>query len=90
MSEFTPQKWSLYTKIDEFLLTVLVTGIGVLPNVASRWYAVLEKDPLDHCLQMVFRDLGPYRDLFGILGPYLFFRVPIFSVLASFTRRMSI
>ena len=33
---------------------------------------------------------GPYRDLFGVLGPYLYFRVPIFSVLATFTQRMSI
>ena len=41
----------------------------------------------------LFRDPGPYRDLFwhfgSLLGLYLFFRVPIFSVLASFTRRMS-
>ena len=34
---------------------------------------------------------GPYyRYLFDVLGPYLYFRVLIFSVLASFTRRMSI
>ena len=42
----------------------------------------------------LFRDPGPYRDLFwhfgSLLGLYLFFRVPIFSVLASFMRRMSI
>ena len=30
------------------------------------------------------------KDLFGILGPYLYFRVLIFTVLASFTQRMSI
>ena len=33
---------------------------------------------------------GPYRNLFDILGPYLNFRVPIFSVLAKFTQRLSI
>ena len=34
---------------------------------------------------------GPYyRDLIGVLGPYLYFRVPIFSVLASFMQRISI
>ena len=38
----------------------------------------------------LFRAPGPYRDLFGILGPYLYFRVPIFSVLTIFTWRMSI
>ena len=41
----------------------------------------------------LFRDPGPYRDPFwhfgSLLGLYLYFRVPIFSVLASFTRRMS-
>ena len=31
-----------------------------------------------------------YRNLFDILGPYLFFRVSIFSVLDKFTRRTSI
>ena len=30
------------------------------------------------------------KDLFGILGPYLYFRVLIFTILASFTQRMSI
>ena len=76
-----PKKGSLHTKIDEFLLTRIGSPKNgffldtrfFLPNVASRWYAVLEKDPLDHCLQMVFRDLGPYRDPFPKLGPY---RVP--------------
>ena len=38
-----------------------------------------------HCPQK-----GPCRDLFGVLGPYSYFRVPIFSVLTSFTWRMSI
>ena len=39
-----------------------------------------------HCLQK-----GPYfKDLFGILGPYLYFRVLIFPILVSFTLRMSI
>ena len=33
---------------------------------------------------------GPYRDLIGVLGPYLYFRVPIFSVLALFMQRISI
>ena len=33
---------------------------------------------------------GPYRDLIDCLGPYLFFKVPIFKVLAKFTWRMSI
>ena len=33
---------------------------------------------------------GTHRDLFGVLGPYLYFRFPIFSVWASFTLRMSI
>ena len=31
-----------------------------------------------------------HSSLLPVLGPYLYFRVPIFSVLASFTRRMSI
>ena len=34
----------------------------------------------------LFRDPGPYRNRFGsLLGPNSYFRVPIFSVLASFT-----
>ena len=33
---------------------------------------------------------SPYRDLFGVLGPYLYFRVPIFSILTTFTQRMPI
>ena len=31
-----------------------------------------------HCSALFF--LVPIRDLFGVLGPYLYFRVPIFSV----------
>ena len=27
---------------------------------------------------------GAYRDLFGVLGPYLYFRVPIFGVLGPY------
>ena len=50
MSEFTPQKWPLNTKIDEFLLTRIGSPKNgylriCLPNVASRWYADLEKRP---------------------------------------------
>ena len=37
-----------------------------------------------------FLGTGPYRDLFGFLGPYLYFKVPIFNVLVKFTQRMSI
>ena len=37
-----------------------------------------------------FKDLVLNKDLFGILGPYLYFRVLIFTILASFTQRMSI
>ena len=33
---------------------------------------------------------GPFWRFGSLLGPYLYFRVPIFSVLASFTRRKSI
>ena len=38
----------------------------------------------------VFKN-GPYfRDLFDFLGPYLFFRIPIFSIVSKFTQRVSI
>ena len=37
-----------------------------------------------------FRDRVPIGTFFTFLGPYLYFRVPIFSVLAKFTQRMSI
>jgi len=45
-----------------------------------------------HCLQKgpYFKDLLLNKDLFGILGPYLYFRVLIFTILVSFTQRMSI
>ena len=48
--------------------------------------------PWMHCLQKgpYFKDLLLNKDLFGILGPYLYFRVLIFSILGSFTQRMSI
>ena len=41
-------------------------------------------------LKGYFKDLVLNKDLFGILGPYLYFRVLIFAFLASFTQRMSI
>ena len=38
-----------------------------------------------HCLQK-----GPYfKDLFGILGPFSYFRVLIFTILVSFAQQMS-
>ena len=45
-----------------------------------------------HCLQMgpYFKDLVLNKDLFGILGPYFYFRVLIFTILVSFTQRKSI
>ena len=45
-----------------------------------------------HCLKKgpYFKDLVHNKDLFDILGSYLNFRVLIFTVLASFTQRMSI
>ena len=49
-----------------------------------------------HCLQKgpYFKDLVLNKDLFWIfgslMGPYLYFRVLIFTFLASFTQRMSI
>ena len=48
--------------------------------------------PWMHCLQKgpYFKDLLLNKDLFGILGPYLYFRVLIFTILVSFTQRMSI
>ena len=33
-----------------------------------------------------FKDLVLNKDLFGILGPYLYFSVLIFTILASFTQ----
>ena len=52
-----------------------------------RWWQVN-----GHCLQKgpYFTDLVLNNDLFGILGPYLYFRVLIFTILVSFTQRMSI
>ena len=38
----------------------------------------------------LFQGPGPYRDLFYFLGPYLFFRIPIFSIVFKFTQRLSI
>ena len=46
-----------------------------------------------HCSPkgLSFRDWVPIdRDLFDFLGPYSYFKVPIFNVLAKFTLRMSI
>ena len=53
-----------------------------------------------HCLQkglilsqtecLYIKDLVLNKDLFGILGPYLYFRVLIFTILVSFTQRKSI
>ena len=45
-----------------------------------------------HCLQKgpYFKDLVLNKDLFCILGPYSYFRVLIFTILASFTQRMPI
>ena len=45
-----------------------------------------------HCLQKgpYFKDLVLNKDVFGILGPYSYFRVLIFTILVSFTQRMSI
>ena len=37
-----------------------------------------------------FKDLVLNKDLFVILGPFFYFRVLIFTFLASFTQRMSI
>ena len=53
---------------------------------------VVGQNEVLHCLQkgLYFKDLVLNKDLFGILGPYLYFRVLIFAVLASFTQRMSI
>ena len=41
-------------------------------------------------LKGYFKDLVLNKDLFGILGPYSYFRVLIFTILVSFTQRMSI
>ena len=38
----------------------------------------------------LWRGLGPCRDLFGVLRPYWYFRVPFFSVLTTFMWRISI
>ena len=48
--EFIPQKWSLNTKIYEFLMKMIGSPKNgntrvFLPNVASCLYTVLEKDP---------------------------------------------
>ena len=42
--------------------------------------------PDDHCLQRgpYFKDLVLNKDLFGVLGPYLYFRVLILTILVSF------
>ena len=47
---------------------------------------------LVHCLQKgpQFKDLVKNKDLFGILGPYLYFRVLVFTSQASFTQRILI
>ena len=59
-----------------------------LNPISPKWLLSLmfsQTTKVSHCYKK-----GPYWDLFGYLGPYLHFRVPIFSVLASFTRRISI
>ena len=37
-----------------------------------------------------FGDPGPHGDLFQILGPHFFFKVPIFSILGLRTREKSV
>ena len=50
-SELTPQKWSLNTKIYEFLMKRIGSSkngnirVFFSPNVASRQYTLLEKRP---------------------------------------------
>ena len=39
----------------------------------------------EHCFEK-----GPYKDLWDFLGPYLFFRIPMFCVLAQIRQRISI
>ena len=72
--------WSTTTFLNE----------TVLP-AECLWWRFCEIDQY-HCPQKgpYFQDLVLYKDLFDILGPYLFFRVLIFAVLASFMQRMSI
>ena len=70
----------------ELLRSVPCCSIIVL--MIPSFYILLFARYIDkgrHCLQK-----GPYfKDLLGILGPYFYFRVLIFTILASFTQRMS-
>ena len=62
-------------------------------ELALVWGGVeshLEELAHRHCLQKgpYFKDLVLNKDLFGILGPYLYFRVLIFTILVLFMQRM--
>ena len=65
---------------------------GALPIDTLKIKHTVKKQACMQCLQKgpYFKDLVLNKDLFGILGPYLYFRVLIFTILVSFTQRMSI
>ena len=50
-----------------------------MQNDLDETKIVLVREPLMQKGNLLW-GLGPYRDIFGVLGPYLYFRVPIFSV----------
>ena len=64
---------------------VLMLFSGGLPSFRNTLRFLM------HCLLkgLYFKDLVLSKDLFGILGPYLYFRVLIFTILVSFMQRMS-
>ena len=60
-------------KASAFIETNFSVNVSDLINVKA---SILENQ---------FSDKKGPSDLFGLLGPYLYFRVTIFSLLASFT-----
>ena len=98
------QFWSNGIPLIDCLKTILVFcrarqtvseyPIGRLHSFRSVWTNIHPSSSLNknsHLSDDIHCDKkGPFLRFGSLLGPYINFRVPIFSVLATFTRRMSI